>query len=1344
MDDVKGNNFKEINLSEIEINHKDNSKINEEQKEKEKEKDLNIHSNEKKNNDLVKNNNSKRKIIKKHISMNNNELKSISLKNKEIVKENQKTISSNLLNIKMQPLLHEKEINPEIEIISEESEANLSINQLENNIQMILNNMKLECAKNKKNSKNDLNVKVNQRRNTLMLNGNIYPDSIFIQNSCDSNIQEKKSSKVKRAKSFIYSKKYKKKLFKRMKNKIYKYFYDKIKTQEILENKSNEENVHKKKLKFSLHPNSTFVFIFDIILIFANLFCCFFIPLKEVKSEYMEIKDTLFNIIIEYFIDVIYIADFLISFFRGYYNHEMKIVRYNKKILKHYLGEEFLMDLIEAIPFNVLSRLENINKNDYFGFTKGKITIKLIIFAKSFKIFKILKNKKNKALDDLYEYLSKNYYLEKFAEFIIYITICILFLHLFICFHLFFAYQSYPNWLSNTNLINSSFRTKYIASFYFLMTTMTTVGYGDIVCISSIERIFHIILLAIGTLLYTFIVSTIGNYLREQSHEQIKLNKDMTILENIRISHPKMPFKLYSKIQNHLLNISNKRKKTGISFLLNGIPDTIKNDLLFRIYSKVINEFSIFKNVNNSRFILQVLTSFIPITLKKEEILLSEGEVVDNVMFVKDGRLSMEINIDINEPYKSIKKFWEENFEGISKKKIKKETNVKKDRPIERRNMNYLTLKTELNKFLLTNRKTMKDNSFNNSLIKRNGISADLGRLHFERKSSDLNLSKEFDTIKIFDIRKNEHFGDVHMLLNKPCPFTLKAKSRMVEVLLLRKNDVIDISENFPSIWKKIYDKSYHNLVSLKRVAFTILKRYYSSNFYHKQKNDNFNFNLENSSSTSISLLENSKTSNKTVESPKPHNSSIRKNRSNEISHKKTKNKKKKGFIITVNDSEYIKNKNNKSFDSKSRVFNFSKSSDKSCNVFAPKEYGTIIHGINDANGNGSIEKSKTIVIKDKVNDISNRFVRMGSNKKKTKSRFSSKNIIETYDNKTIVSNGKDAMNNSSSKHESDTTEILTNKNIKFFGKSPKIMSSNSNEEENFCTLDNIDKHFSDKIKKMIKMKSKVQKLKLIEEEFNNLIELYSYIIENRIHLNDIKKSIQNNLLVEQNKYPFSKTDSIELSKILDSSKSDLVIRDKFSTSSLKVVLSESLVIKSSYDNINLLTKGKIIASMQYKSILKNLIQQSFEIMIPNQFQNSQINDNINSSINKKKSLKILNFNYSNKNSEISHVIKKFDNYENKAEKNITTEEKLIKGNEEEVKKLFEIKKITSQRQNKKNEDNSCNKNVNSSFNILNINEFSNNINKLEMVINNNNIYPSGKSNYTNNIIKKSNQCHII
>jgi hypothetical protein len=266
-----------------------------------------------------------------------------------------------------------------------------------------------------------------------------------------------------------------------------------------------------------------------------------------------------------------------------------------------------------------------------------------------------------------------------------------------------------------------------------LVTTISTVGYGDIVCISFIERIYHIILLAIGTIIYTFIISKVGNYLRDESREQIKLSHDLHILENIRVSYPSMPFKLYFKIKSHLLNISNKRKKTGISLLINGIPDTIKIDLLFRIYAKIIKEFSIFKNVKNSNFIIQVLTSFIPITLKKEEILLLEGEMVENIIFVKDGRLSMEIIIDLKEPYKSIQHYIEVNFRDINRKDLRALNKIKSANTLlSRNNINYKDLKHKIDNFLLDQQKKVNDNR---SLIDHNGISANLGRLDFSKKT---------------------------------------------------------------------------------------------------------------------------------------------------------------------------------------------------------------------------------------------------------------------------------------------------------------------------------------------------------------------------------------------------------------------------------------------------------------------------------------------------------------------------------------------------------------------------------------------------------------------------------
>ena len=98
---------------------------------------------------------------------------------------------------------------------------------------------------------------------------------------------------------------------------------------------------------------------------------------------------------------------------------------------------------------------------------------------------------------------------------------------------------------------------------------MTTVGYGDIVCGSFNEIVFQIILLSAGITAYSFIVSSIGNYVKNESHASMKFDKDEGILEEIRISHPNMPFKLYNKIFQHLALRKMRQQHCDSNILIN-------------------------------------------------------------------------------------------------------------------------------------------------------------------------------------------------------------------------------------------------------------------------------------------------------------------------------------------------------------------------------------------------------------------------------------------------------------------------------------------------------------------------------------------------------------------------------------------------------------------------------------------------------------------------------------------------------------------------------------------------------------------------------------------------------
>ena len=262
-----------------------------------------------------------------------------------------------------------------------------------------------------------------------------------------------KNNLFKKTKSFDLDEENNKKLRKRIRTQI----YDKIQRDEILKridevvesDDSEDENLKNKKQKnISFSPNSNFIFVFDLFLIMANLYFFIFIPLRIAKNENIFAKEQTFKEIIKYLNDLIYLFDFLISLVRGYYNYEMEMIRSNRKILIHYLKQDFFLDLIQGIPVYCLSRII-YKKNEYFYFwtTDFKMFfIKILYFIKSFKIFKVMGKKKNKALEEFYRFLSIYYYIEKIVIFMISFLIFLLFIHLFICLHIFFALQSYPNW----------------------------------------------------------------------------------------------------------------------------------------------------------------------------------------------------------------------------------------------------------------------------------------------------------------------------------------------------------------------------------------------------------------------------------------------------------------------------------------------------------------------------------------------------------------------------------------------------------------------------------------------------------------------------------------------------------------------------------------------------------------------------------------------------------------------------------------------------------------------------------------------------------------------------------
>ena len=630
-----------------------------------------------------------------------------------------------------------------------------------------------------------------------------------------------------------------------------KELYDSYEDEEVIEDLEEEY--------YFISPETHKIFIFDTILLFCMLFCSYYYPIHIAQSICFCTFIPIWIRIILFITDFLNIFDIIISFFRAYYNFEYVLIKKNEKIVTHYLKKNFISDFIAAIPvFSISYYLCTEAKPDGDICFNNDVDfkynfLKVVSGLKIIKIFKVLDKKTNKGINYFYEKISENYTLEKTMKMMLFLLLIIIGFNIFICYHIFIGRHTYPNWILATNNQDKDFLSLYLISFYFLITTITSVGYGDITCVSLGETVFQIILLTIGVIAYSWVVSTIGNYVKKETRAAIKYNKDIGLLEEIRVSYPKMSFKLYSKIQKHLETVSHQQERFDTNLLVNNLPYTLKNKLMFIIYEKIIKKFIFFNECENSDFILRVLTSYIPMTAKKGAFIIHEGELVDNIIFVKEGRLSLVAAIDLDNPLVSIDNYLGEKFEDINEK-----MNTKLENSLINKSMN-IGLKiekaqTEIKTFLKT-----KD-EFNDT-----NIELEIAKRDFDGDDFDVG-NHQF--LNILDILKNEHYGEVYMFLQKPSPLSLRVKSKYSELFLLRKHEAMIISKAYPNVWKKIYIKSYHNMKSIKKKTQKIIIHYcqnYGYKYDCSKKVEAMRRNDSNNYIVNLGILNSKRRNNKRI-----------------------------------------------------------------------------------------------------------------------------------------------------------------------------------------------------------------------------------------------------------------------------------------------------------------------------------------------------------------------------------------------------------------------------------------------------------------------------------------------
>jgi len=305
----------------------------------------------------------------------------------------------------------------------------------------------------------------------------------------------------------------------------------------------------------------------------------------------------------QYLVTAIFVFDIIYNLLY-YGNAIFKNPDYEELKITDYLTTWFIVDLIAVFPvdilFNTLAawsllRLVKIIKAAYFISEFRKRTIKL-------------------------------------SNFILLLT--------FIYWLLLIAHWVSCGWMKiGTYDFRLSHLTNYINAFYWSITTLTTVGYGDIIPITNAEKIYTMLVQIIGVGFYGFLIGNVASIFTKKDPAKTAYLANIEKLSML-VKYRSLPKSLQTRLRDYYNYEWKYQSGYSESILLGDIPSTLKNDIMLFLKKSVLEKITLFSDVSDE-FIERIGNVLKPVTLTPQDVLIREGDESTGMYFIIHGRLSV-------------------------------------------------------------------------------------------------------------------------------------------------------------------------------------------------------------------------------------------------------------------------------------------------------------------------------------------------------------------------------------------------------------------------------------------------------------------------------------------------------------------------------------------------------------------------------------------------------------------------------------------------------------------------------------------------------------------------------
>lgn len=264
----------------------------------------------------------------------------------------------------------------------------------------------------------------------------------------------------------------------------------------------------------------------------------------------------------DFFVGSVFFLDMILNFMTPVYvNHELVIDQ--KKIICDYLRFWFWLDLLSIFPFELI--FEIFFQDDFND--QYSVIHKAVALPKIWKLFRLarllrtlkIKKKQDTFIGKIYKILIHN---RKLLISIVPIyALNVIIAHILAsAWHSLALVDESESWIARFGWRDEPFFDRYMASFYYIYSTVTTTGYGDITPFTFYENLLTIFTQLIGVVFYSFTYNKIFQSLKEHREHEMAVEKKKIMLKKL-VKDGLLKGKLGRSLKYRILRLLEEEKK---------------------------------------------------------------------------------------------------------------------------------------------------------------------------------------------------------------------------------------------------------------------------------------------------------------------------------------------------------------------------------------------------------------------------------------------------------------------------------------------------------------------------------------------------------------------------------------------------------------------------------------------------------------------------------------------------------------------------------------------------------------------------------------------------------------